>query len=79
MRIQKILAILCISTFLVTALTSIPLLINYIKGVSPKVQLIVDLHVWFGTAFIVFVLIRILNNKKINNKKFVKAMLKGGK
>ncbi len=71
---KHILEKLCISTFIVTALTSIPLLINYVKDVSPKFQLIVDLHVWFGTAFIIFVLIRILKNKK-----FVKAVLKGSK
>jgi len=55
---------LCMMTFIVTALTSIPLLINYVRNASPKFQLIVDLHVWFGTAFIIFVLIRILKNKR---------------
>ena len=71
---KHILEKLCISTFIVTALTSIPLLINYIRDISPKFQLIIDLHVWFGTAFIIFVIIRI-----VKNRSFVKAMLKGGK
>ena len=73
MKINHLLEKLCILTFIITALTSIPLLSNYFRGVSPKFQLIVDLHVWFGTAFIIFVIIRI-----IKNRKFVKAMLKGG-
>ncbi len=73
MKIKHFLEKFCILTFIITAMTSIPLFINYIKDVSPKFQLIVDLHVWFGTAFIIFVLIRI-----VKNKKFVKAILKGG-
>jgi hypothetical protein len=72
MNYKKILPILCISSFAVTALTSIPLLINYIRDISPKYQLVVDLHVWFGLAFIIFVLNRILLNRK-----FVKAMILG--
>ena len=59
MKINHLLEKLCILTFIITGLTSIPLLFNYLKGVSPKLQLIVDLHVWFGIAFIIFVLIRL--------------------
>lgn len=74
MNNKRILAILCISTFTITALTSIPLFISYIRGVSPRLTLFTDLHVWFGIAFIIFVLIRILSNRQ-----FVKAMIKRGK
>ncbi len=71
MKNKRFLGILCISTFIMTALTSIPLFANYIKGVSAKSSLIIDLHVWFGLAFIIFVLFRI-----ISNRQFVKAMFK---
>jgi len=74
MKNKRFLGLLCISTFIITALTSIPLFVNYIKGVSQKYSVITDLHVWFGMAFVIFVLIRILSNRQ-----FVKAMFKGGK
>ena len=74
MKNKRFLGILCISTFIITALTSIPLFVSYIKGVSPQFALFTDLHVWFGLAFIIFVLFRI-----ISNRQFVKAMFKGGK
>ncbi len=73
MRAKRFLGLLCISTFIVTALTSIPLFVNYISGVAPKFQLLADLHAWFGAAFIIFALTRIATNRR-----FVKAMLKGG-
>lgn len=73
MRAKRFLGILCIFAFIVTALTSIPLFVNYIGGVAPKFQLIVDLHAWFGVAFLIFVPTMI-----VTNRRFVKAMLKGG-
>ncbi len=73
MKTNHLLERACILTFIVTTLTSIPLLFNYVNRTAPKFQLIVDLHVWFGMAFIIFVSIRI-----IKNRKFVKSMLKGG-
>jgi cytochrome b561 len=74
MKINHPLEKACILTFIITALTSIPLLFNYLKGVSPKLQWIVDLHVWFGIAFIIFVLIRI-----VRNRKSIKDKINGGK
>lgn len=73
MKIKRLLEKLCVLTFTITALTSIPLFFNYIKGASPKFQLITDLHVWFGLAFILFVSIRIFRNRH-----FVRTMVKGG-
>jgi len=61
---KKILAILCMSTFTIIALASIPLFVSYIHEISPKFALFTDLHVWFGTAFIIFVLIRIISNRQ---------------
>ncbi len=71
MKINHLLEKLCISTFIVTALTSIPLFIKYLLGKSPASRIIINLHVWFGTAFIILVIIR-----AIKNRKFVKTMLK---
>jgi len=70
-KINRILAFFCITTFVVTALTSIPLFINYLNNSAIKIQLFVELHVWFGLIFIIFILVRI-----ILNRKFVMAMLK---
>lgn len=74
MKINHLLEKLCILTFIITALTSIPLLINYVRDVSPEFQWIVDLHVWFGTAFILLVLTRIAKNRDLR-----KARISGGR
>ncbi len=56
---------LCILTFAIAVLTSIPFRFNYFfRGVSPKPGLIMNLHIWFGTAFVILVLIRIIKNRK---------------
>lgn len=47
-----------------TVLTTIPLLVNYLKGTESRFELITHLHVWFGTIFIIVVLIRIIMNRK---------------
>ncbi len=60
-KTKRILTFLCFFTFIVTALISVPLLLSYLKVTSPKFSLIVDLHVWFGLAFILFATIRIIN------------------
>jgi len=59
-----------IISFGATIITTIPLLVNYLKGTEPKFELITHLHVWFGTIFIIVVLLRI-----IMNRKKLKAML----
>lgn len=65
---SKPIKILSILSFLVVALTSIPLLFSYLKGVSPKYYFIVDLHVWAGVIFIIFAILRMIRAKlkKIN-------------
>ncbi len=74
MKVNRLLEKMCILTFAITALTSVPLFLNYVKGSAPKFQLIVDLHVWIGLTFIILVSIRIFRNQR-----FVKSMLVGGK
>ncbi len=71
MKIKHLLEKMCIVTFTITAITSIPLLLNYLRQVSPKFKLIVDLHVWFGLTFIILVLVRI-----VKNKNFIHAIIK---
>ncbi|MDZ7612279.1 MAG: DUF4405 domain-containing protein [Candidatus Moranbacteria bacterium] len=60
---SKPIKILCILSFVVVALTSVPLLASYLKGVTPKYSFIVDLHVWAGVVFIVFAVLRIIRTK----------------
>ncbi len=74
MKINRPLEKMCILAFAITALTSVPLFLNYVRGAEPQSRLIVDLHVWIGLAFIILVSIRIFRNRR-----FVKAMLKGNK
>ncbi len=56
----KIFKVLCIVSFILVVLTSIPLFIKYLTGSGAGSRLIIDLHVWFGIAFIVFAIIRII-------------------
>lgn len=65
---KKIINIGRIITFIATLLTTIPLFINYIIGDSPKNQLIVHLHVWFGLLFFIFAIISMVLQKKMNRK-----------
>ena len=60
MNQHKLFKILCIISFVAVAITSVPLFIKYLTGSSAGSRLILDLHVWFGIAFIVFALIRII-------------------
>jgi hypothetical protein len=71
MNTKKILLILTLISFIGTTITTIPLLINYLRGIEPASPLITQLHIIFGTVMIVVVLIRIVINRKT-----IKAMLK---
>lgn len=51
-------------TFLVMVLSSIPMFVNFLTGREPERQLIVNLHVWFGLAFIIFAVISMVIQKK---------------
>ncbi len=62
-KIERIFRAVSISTFVVTVLTSIPLFVNYIKGTSPQIDLIVDLHVWFGAVFILSAAVRMIKKR----------------
>ena len=65
---SKPIKILCILSFVVVAISSIPLLVSYFTAVEPKDSFIVDLHVWAGTIFIIVAALRIIRTK-IGNKK----------
>jgi len=56
--IKGVLPVLCVTTFAVTAATSIPLFVLYLRGETIKNAVLQDLHVWFGIAFIISVLLR---------------------
>lgn len=65
---SKPIKILCILSFVAVVLTSIPLLVSYLKGGVSKYPFIVDLHVWVGVVFVVFAVLRIVRTKlKKNN------------
>ena len=68
---RKILLWTTILSFIMVVLTTIPLLVNYLKGTDPKFPIFVHLHVWFGAIFLIVVIIRMIMNKKI-----LKAMLR---
>ncbi len=55
-------------SFLIVTITSIPLLITYLKGVSPEYSFIVDLHVWSGVIFIFFAILRMTKSKSLDIK-----------
>jgi O-antigen ligase len=63
-RSHRILTVLCIAAFAVTAATSIPLFILYLRGETAKIAVVEGLHVWFGIAFVVFALLRIALNRE---------------
>jgi len=62
--IAKVLPVICVATFAVTAATSIPLFVSYLIDETIKNAVLQDLHVWFGVAFIISVLLRIVFNRK---------------
>jgi len=61
---RKILLWTTILSFIMIVLTTIPLLVNYLKGIDPKFPIFVHLHVWFGIVFVVVVIIRMIINRK---------------
>ncbi|MFP3984736.1 MAG: hypothetical protein ACLFU9_02040 [Candidatus Bathyarchaeia archaeon] len=60
----KVLPVICVVTFAVTATTSIPLFVPYLRGETMKNAVLQDVHVWFGIAFTISVLLRMAFNKK---------------
>lgn len=51
-------------SFILTVGTTIPLFIKYLTGKESSNTLIVDLHVWFGLAFIIFAIASMIKEKK---------------
>ena len=62
--IAKVLPVTCVATFAVTAATSMPLCVLYLRGETIKDVVLQDLRVWFGVAFIISVLLRMVFNRK---------------
>ena len=65
MRFNRILAFAQTLTFAITAITSIPLLISYVRGVDPMNPIFIHLHVWFGLAFIIVALVKMSERRKL--------------
>lgn len=63
----KILNISRMISFVITALTSIPLAITYFQSIDPKHELVVHLHVIFGIIFIVTAIPSMIIRKKQNS------------
>lgn len=63
----KILNISRMISFVITALTSIPLAITYFQSIDPKNELVVHLHVIFGIIFIVTAIPSMIIRKRQNN------------
>jgi len=64
-KMRRILLWTTILSFGMIVLTTIPLLINYLKGIEPRFPIFVHLHVWFGVIFLIVVAIRMIINRKI--------------
>ena len=60
---KKIIGIVCVALFAITALTSVPLFLNYLIGSEPANRLIIDLHVWIGALYILIASIRMIKNR----------------
>jgi len=63
-KANQVLTVLCLTTFAVTAATSMPLLILYLRNETMEIAIARDLHGWSGIAFIIIALLRILLNRK---------------
>jgi len=65
MRFNRMLAFAQILTFAITAITSVPLLVSYLRDVDPMNPLFIHLHVWFGLAFIIVALVKMSERRKL--------------
>lgn len=65
MRFNRMLAFAQILTFAITAITSIPLLVSYLRDVDPMNPIFIHLHVWFGLAFIIVALVKMSERRKL--------------
>jgi hypothetical protein len=61
---KKVIEKIRIITFVITLLTTIPLFVNYLRNIEPTNELIIHLHVWFGTLFFVSAVINMIINKQ---------------
>lgn len=66
---MKILNIVRMISFVITLLTSIPLINSYLRDVNPKFPIFTHLHVWFGVIFIITAIISMILQKRKQNKK----------
>ena len=65
MQFNHVLAFAQFLTFAITAITSIPLLVSYLRDVGHMSPVFIHLHVWFGLAFIVVALIKMSGRRKL--------------
>ena len=65
MRFDRILAFAQVLTFGVTAITSIPLFVSYIRNANIMNPIFVHLHVWFGLGFTTVALIKVSERKRL--------------
>ena len=64
MRFDRILAFAQVLTFGITAITSVPLFVLYIKNMA-ETPIFIHLHVWFGVAFTIVAIIKISDRKRV--------------
>ena len=65
MRSNHLLAWAQMLTLSITAITSVPLFIAYLKGIDAMSPIFVQLHVWFGLAFIMVAFVKIYERRKL--------------
>lgn len=57
------------ASFFIMLLSTIPLFIHYLMHTTPRNQMVVHIHVWFGCAFFIFAIASMIVQKKTGNKR----------
>jgi cytochrome b561 len=63
-KLHQILLWITILSLIFLTISTIPLLVSYLKNIPVKFQIFVNIHVWSGVVLLLVVLIRVFINRK---------------
>ncbi|MDD4049623.1 MAG: hypothetical protein PHX47_01300 [Candidatus ainarchaeum sp.] len=63
-KLHQILLWITIISLIVLVISTVPLLVSYLKNVDVKFPMFVTIHVWSGIILLVVVLLRVFINRK---------------
>jgi cytochrome b561 len=63
-KLHTILLWITIISLIILVVSTIPLLVSYLKDINVKFPMFVDVHVWSGIVLLVVVLVRVFINRK---------------